>query len=199
MSFVKKIEGELPLLEKLHLGHTPFQIQYFKTTQQRGSKKFEYWQHLIQIKSLAKTVEDLNFDLEEALLEKKELNRWWKKSSRNTLKLKRLEAKVRDLQRSLDDKELECQRHVTLVKTDFSDMLHLTENEILKDEEQYWIQRLSRQLAFNRLAMEKGLSSGDVQAVASLPPETTQKILIEAQNLLNTGKLWSVEQKQLEG
>jgi len=201
VNYLEELEKEIPLLSSLHLGHTPFQIEFFKTTQQRGCRKFEYWQHLIQIKSLARALEDNLFDLEETKLDLDQMKSWWKLSTaRRKLKIRRVEAKIRDLAKSKADRDLECQRHVEIIKRDYSDLLSMSENEILKDEEQYWVNRLSRQLAFNRFAAEKGLSPGDVQAVASLPPQTTQKILQEAHSLLATGVLWSVpELKKLEG
>ena len=110
MTYSKFLKEQIPLLGSLPLGHTPFQIEYFKTSQQRGSPKFEYRQHLIQIKALVRSIEHLELDIQQTELEIEELKSFWVKFRKNKanriITLKRLEQKLQEQLESHQDKML---------------------------------------------------------------------------------------------
>lgn len=194
MDILSQIEKEIPLLKELHLGHTPMQIEYFKTAPQRGNRKFEFLQHLIQMKALSSAVRELWFDVEEAQIDLESCSWWkfWVRPSRRALQRKRLGHKLENLKRKLDDIQVELTGHLRVVLTKFGDLLELSEQEILRDEGEYWVHRLAGQLAHAKLALQHGLPAGEVAAVAALPSALRSKIWEEAQKLF-------LGQKQLEG
>jgi len=180
MSIINRLDKFEPL-RTYSLGHTPFQIEHFKTTSQKGSRKFEYWQHVVQLKAFWRSLKVSELDIEEAQAEVERLSKWhffWNKA-RKTRELKRAKLKLEELQTGFKEKSLEAKRHMDLIDRDFKDLVSLSEDEILQDEEFYWITRLSRQIAFSALAGKTGINVGDVTAMASLP-EDLQKSVLQA-------------------
>lgn len=200
---ISQMEAEIPLLRDMRSGHTPIQIEFFKTAQQKGSRKFEFYQHLVQMKALAHTVRTLWLDIEEAEICVAETRSLWNmlfcSPARRHLKRKRLELKLSDLRQSLADAELELSRHLKVVITTFGDLLKSSESDILDAEAEYWVHRLARQLAYARIAAEKGVPAGEVAAIAALPNYLVKEVLAEAQNIVNRGLLGPEDQKQIEG
>lgn len=182
MSILEKLQNFKPLSE-YHSGHTPLQIEHFKVSSQRGSPYFEYWQHVIQLKHLKNSLIELQFEVEECRLELESAAKWWKLGKRQKLKAKKLEHRLKNLLESFKDKELEAQRHFDIVESKYSAFKDLPEIEILAHEQDYWVARLSRQMAFSSIAVRTGLNAGDLAAVASLPEEVQAQIMLSAQKI----------------
>ena len=189
MDILSQLEETIPLLSEMHLGHTPFQIEFFKTAQQKGSRKFEYWNHLVQMKSLEHSIRSLWLDIEEIEIS---MNCLWRRlfgGARGKLKNKRLDFQLTGLKISLAEKELEISRHLKIVLRDFGDLLGASEKDIMDADEEYWVHRLSRQLAYHKIAVTLGLPVGEVASISVLPEHLAIQVLEEAKKLMSSGVL----------
>lgn len=188
---------EFTPLNEFKFGHSPIQLEYFQTAQQRGNEKWEYWQHVLQLRSVQQSLEELKVskdDLEYEILDALKFWPPWNLSKRKR-SLPRLNLKKKYLQRSLDEKALEATRHLALINDKYAHLKELTEDDILKEEPDYWAMRLGRQLGAAHLGRVLGVSDGELLAVLSLPQEQqrqvfdSMKLLIgKSANLLPTGK-----------
>jgi len=168
-------------LNNFTFGHTPFQIEHFKTTAQKGSRHFEYLHHLVQLKSLYKSLKEICLDIDDLkndIVEHEVFFPFWTRRCRRR-KLPRLRHRLSLVEDSYREKKLEATRTFELIKTKFQDCLGLSEEEILASETQYWVNRLVRQVKTNQLALKLGCTPGDVNALQALPEEAQKLIFNE--------------------
>lgn len=185
MSVIQQLDNFAPL-KTYSLGHTPFQIEHFKTTSQRGSPKFEYWQHVVQLKAFWRSLKATELDLDDARAEVESQASWvfpWNKD-RKKRALNRAKLKLEELETAFKEKSLEAQRHLDVIDRNYKEFVSLTEEEILQDEEFYWVTRLSRQIAFSALAAKTAINVGDLTAMASLPDALQKRVLQAVRGVL---------------
>lgn len=166
-------------LRRFHFGHTPFQIEHFKTTSQKGDRRFEYWQHVLQLKSLDRGIKELLLDIadiEDQIADAKAWMPFWNRSRRKR-QIPRLTHRLSTLTEGLEERKLEAVRTFEVLQRSFSDLFALTEEELFAGEGAYWVTRLTKQIQANALAMRYGITAGDVSAVMSLPEEEQAKVL----------------------
>jgi len=169
-------------IKEFKFGHTPLQIEFFQTNTHKGSRKFEYWQHVLQLKSLRKIIKETEFDIEDAKRELKKANKFLPFFTRSERKLliPRLSWKVELLNQQLQEKITEAKRHLDIIKKHYADLKDITEDEIFEDEQNYWVTRLTRQITFAHLANKFQLPLGDITAIMSLPNNLQIEILNKA-------------------
>lgn len=174
-------------IHEFTFGHTPFQVRYFKTTSQKGCREFEYWQQVLQLKTLDQSLREAEVEREEICGEIDDAQSWWpfwnRKQRRR--KLARLYLRLSQVGRRIFDQEAEAARHIQVIESDYADLTGLTEAEIFAKEPEYWTQRLSRQVALGTMGAKLGISSGDLTAIAALPEDVQVRVfdLISANQL----------------
>jgi hypothetical protein len=185
-----KLEQQTPI-DEFVFGHTQTQIEYFQTSSQSGNEKWEYWQHILQLRSLHTTVreqrvalDELNYELEDALS-------WWPIWSRKKRRraLPRLGIKKDAIKRVIKEKANEIKCHLDVIDRKYSHLKELKEEDILKEESAYWSMRLGRQLGASRLSRVLGISESEVLAVLALPKDQQQKVFGSMTEFLNTSHL----------
>lgn len=167
-------------------GHTPMQIEYFQTSSQQGNEKWEYWQHILQLKSLHSALSELQISYDEIEYEIEDAESFWpfwnrRKRARNIPKLKFKRASIL---RSIKEKSREAEYHLEVIERKYSHLKDISEEEILKDEASYWTLRLGRQLGASHLGRVLGVSESELLAVLSLPHEEQRKIFEGMKHLL---------------
>jgi hypothetical protein len=185
-----RLEKHIPINEFM-FGHTRTQIEYFQTSNQNGDPKWEYWQHVLQLRSLYVGVKEQKLTISEIDDDLADAVSWWPFWSRKKRKRKvaRLQFNKETALRILREKTNEIQNHLDVIDKKYSEFKDLPEAEILKDEQQYWTRRLGRQLGASRLSRLLGLSESEVLAVLALPKQQQQKVFQSMQVVLNDAQL----------
>lgn len=182
---VKKLEL-MGAISSFKFGHTPLQIEYFQTANQQGNEKWEYWQHILQLRALHTTLCELKISYDEAVYEIEDAKSLWpiwslKKRRRS---IPRIQLKLNTIKRSIDEKTREVDFHLEVVDRRYGHLKDLTEEDIFKDETSYWATRLGRQLGASHLGRVLGVSEGELLAVLSLPHEQQRQIFDGMRQLL---------------
>ena len=185
-----KVEQQTPISEFV-FGHTKTQIEYFQTSSQSGNEKWEYWQHILQLRSLHSSVREQRVALDELAYEIDDASSWWpiwsqKKRRRS---LPRLSLKKESILSVIKEKTNEIRCHLEVIDRKYSHLKNLTEADILNEEGDYWAMRLGRQLGASRLSRLLGLSESEILAVLALPQEQQRKVFVGMNDLLNTSNL----------
>jgi hypothetical protein len=175
---IAKLDQYKPL-QTYAFGHTPVQITHFKTMQQNGSELFEYWHHVLQLRTLRDSLEEMELqrdDIQHEITVCEKIWPFWNFSERQR-KIPRLIFQLRKINRTLVEKAREAKTHYDILKTQYSKFEDLREEEILEQDKEYWAHRLGKQLATSRMSRALGVGEGELAAVLSLPKEEQQKIL----------------------
>jgi len=169
---------ELMKISSFLFGHTPIQIEYFQTSNQQGNEKWEYWQHLVQLKALHGALLELKISRDEAQYEIADANSFWPPwtMKKRTRRLPRLSLKLANIQRTIDEKSKEVDCHLEIIERKYKHLKNITEDAILDDEASYWSMRLGRQLGASHLGRLLGVSESEVLAVLSLPSEQQRQV-----------------------
>lgn len=183
---IEKLEFETPI-QSFKFGHTPLQIEYFQTSSQQGNDRWEYWQHILQLKSLHSSLCDLQLSYNETLYEIEDAERFWPLWTFNKRKRcrPRLRFKLKTIQKSIDEKSREVEYHLEIIDRKYQHLKSITEDDILKEETSYWTQRLGKQLAVSHLGRILGVSEGELSAVLALPIEQQRQIFHGMRQLLS--------------
>jgi hypothetical protein len=170
-------------------GHSRLQLECFQTLQQNGSPEWEYFQHIIQLRGLRDTIEEMTLSLEDLNWEIEDAKKWWPPWSLTKRKrtLRRLELKQKVLARNIKEKEREAEIHLEIIDQRYGPQQKAlkTNSDLEKTEGEYWSKRLGRQLAVSHLARQLGVGEGEVAAVLSLPQEEQRRVLESMKTLLN--------------
>ena len=183
---LEEVERTTPINEFV-FGHTQTQIEYFQTSSQQGNEKWEYWQHILQLRTLHSTVREQRVSLDELAFEIEDTSSWWPFWNRARRKrgLPRLLLKKDSIQKTINEKLNEIKCHLEVIDRKYSHLRKLKEEDILTDESDYWAKRLGRQLGASRLSRSLGISEGEVLAVLALPAEQQQQVVREMKELLS--------------
>lgn len=184
---INKLELMTPI-SSFKFGHTPMQIEYFQTSNQQGNEKWEYWQHILQLRALHTSLCEMKVSYDETVYEMEDAQNLWPLWTRKKRKrtIPRLQLKLNTLQRSIDEKTKEVDCHLEVIERRYLHLKTLTEDEIINDEEAYWARRLGRQLGASHLGRILGVSDGELLAVLSLPPEQQKQVFEGMRQLLGT-------------
>lgn len=181
MDLLTKLSSFKPLQE-FRFGHSPLQIEYFKTLQQNGSIVFTYWQHVLQLKGLYNSIQELQLDLkdvEDDLADANHFFPFWSLGKRKR-KIPRLQFKKKAIEEAIEQKTREANVTYSIIQEKFSDCLDLTEDEIFSQEKEYWTIRLGKQLVCSQLARKLGIPEGNLEAILALPEAQQQELLLLA-------------------
>jgi hypothetical protein len=183
---IKKLETDTPI-QDFKFGHTPLQIEFFQTSNQHGDEKWEYWQHILQLKTLHSTLKELEVSRDEFLGELEDANAVWPLWSRKKRlrKVPRIKLQLSNIEKSIAEKTREVNFHLEIIERKYKHLSTLTEDEIVKDDAAYWTRRLGRQLSASHLSRVLGISDGELLAVLALPLEQQQQIFSSMKQLLN--------------
>jgi len=182
---IQKLELITPI-SSFKFGHTPLQIEFFQTANQQGNEKWEYWQHILQLRALHTTLCELKIAHDESVYEKEDAESFWplwtqKKRRRS---IPRIQLKLNTIQRSIDEKTREVDYHLEVIERRYKHLKALTEDDILSDEASYWATRLGRQLGASHLGRILGVSESELLAVLSLPPAQQRQVFEGMHQLL---------------
>lgn len=178
--------AELLPIDDFKFGHTQTQIESFKVQAQSGCREFEYWQQVLQIRSLRDSIVETQLDVEDTKAEEAKAAHWfpfWNRSTRTSL-LPRIRWRLSKQKRSLAEKSSELERHLNVVDSKYEDLKCLTEEQILSKEQQYWAMRLAKQMASQHIATKWLVNAGDMSAVLSLPVEVREQVLSDVLQLI---------------
>lgn len=186
---IQKLEATTPI-RSFKFGHTPMQIEYFQTASQQGDEKWEYWQHILQLKALYSTLCELRVTYDELLYEEKDAIRFWPPwtKEKRYRSLARISFKLDTIQRSIEEKTREVDYHLEVIEHRYSHLKQLKEEDILKDETSYWALRLGRQLGASHLSRLLGVSESELLAVLSLPSEQQRQVFDGMRQMLRATK-----------
>ena len=178
----------IPAVFSFKFGHTPTQIEFFQTSNQRGDEKWEYWQHILQLKSLEGTLQELKVSYTEVQDEIDDALALWPFWSikKRLRKIPRLRLQQYNLDKSIAEKTREVEFHLEVIEKKYTHLKTLKEEDILKDENEYWSRRLSRQLGASHLSRILGVSESELLAVLALPEEQQRQIFEGMRELLGT-------------
>lgn len=194
MTYEEKLTNTIHKLELMtpicsfKFGHTPMQIEYFQTANQQGNEKWEYWQHILQLKALHSSLSELQVSVAEVKYELEDATCLWpfwtkKKRERN---IPRLQLKLGSLVRSVEEKTREVEYHLEIIDRRYPHLKTLTEEDILKEETSYWSLRLGRQLGASHLGRLLGVSESELLAVLALPIEQQRQVFDGMRQTLGT-------------
>lgn len=182
---MSSILNELEKFSPIHdyaFGHTPLQMEYFQVSNQQGSPEFMYWQHVLQLQVLYKSIRETKIrqtelqseiaDIENTLIK---FGEKWRSRKRS---IPRLKFELDATESTLKQKEREAEFHYNIIRTKFSDLIEKPEKVLFESEKEYWALRLSRQLFASHMSRTLGVSEGELSAVLSLP-EPMQKTIIK--------------------
>ena len=178
---------EFTPIKEFSFGHTPFQIEYFQTVSQAGNRNFEYWQHVLQLKNLHKSIAELSFDINDCEGQIEEATHWWPvwTAAKRKRSIPRLEWVKAQKKEALMQKYREAELTLNLLETKYKDLMLLKEDELLNDEQSFWAHRLSRQMTATNLSNKLGVTSGDLMSVLALPRDQQLRVLQEMNTMLN--------------
>lgn len=178
----------IPAVLSFKFGHTPTQIEFFQTSNQQGDEKWEYWQHILQLKSLEGSLQELRVSYDEVQDEIDDALALWPFWSikKRLRKIPRLRLKQSNLDRSIAEKTREVEFHLEIIERKYKHLKTLEEDDILKEESGYWSRRLSRQLGVSHLSRILGVSESELLAVLALPKEQQRQIFEGMRELLGT-------------
>jgi hypothetical protein len=184
---LSQVEQTTPVGEFV-FGHTQTQIEYFQTSSQHGNEKWEYWQHILQLRTLHSTVREQRVSFDELIFEIEDASSWWPfwNQAKRKRGLPRLLLKKDSIQKTINEKLNEIKCHLEVIDRKYSHLKDLKEKDILSDESGYWTKRLGRQLGASRISRLLGISEGEVLAVLALPTEQRQQVFREMGDLLST-------------
>lgn len=169
-------------IHSYHFGHTPFQVEHFQTSNQKGCPEFEYLQHVLQLKALYNALEEIAIELKEIQYSiKKNSSLWppWGFQDR-FIKVPRLRLREKALLNGRAQKEREAKAHLEIINNKFHHLVGTTEDQLWeRADKDYWTTRLSRQLLCSNLARILGVGEGVLEAVVALP-ESQQRDIIRA-------------------
>jgi len=177
--------SDLTPLREFKFGHSPLQLEHFQISSQKGNDKWEYWQHILQLRALQGSLAEMKVLGDELDYEIIDAKRFWPPWSQNRRRrsLPRLNLKKEQLRRSIAEKSQEALRHLEIIERRYPHLKDIKEEEILKDEASYWTMRLGRQLGAAHLGRLLGIPEGEVLAVLALPLEQ-QRQVFESMKLL---------------
>ena len=184
---INKLELMTPI-NSFKFGHTPIQIEYFQTSNQQGNEKWEYWQHILQLRALHASLCEMKVSYDETVYEIDDAKSIWPLWTRKKRKrsIPRLQLKLNTIQRSIDEKTREVDCHLEVIERRYQHLKTLTEEEIIKDENAYWARRLGRQLGASHLSRLLGVSDGELLAVLSLPQDQQKQVFEGMRQLLGS-------------
>jgi len=184
---INKLELMTPI-SSFKFGHTPLQIEFFQTANQQGNEKWEYWQHILQLRGLHTSLCEMKVSYDETVYEIDDAKSIWPFWTRKKRKrsIPRLQLKLNTIQRSIDEKTREVDCHLEVIERRYQHLKTLTEEEIIKDENAYWARRLGRQLGASHLSRLLGVSDGELLAVLSLPPDQQKQVFEGMRQLLGS-------------
>jgi hypothetical protein len=174
---IRKLE-DTTAIGSFKFGHTPLQVEFFQTASQQGNEKWEYWQHVLQMRALHATLCELKVSCDEALAEIQDAKRFWPpwSATRRKRRLPRLELRLSSMRRAIEEKSREAGFHMEVVDRRYGHLKHLTEDDILADEADYWVCRLGRQLGASQLGRVLGIPESEILAVLALPADQQKKV-----------------------
>ena len=177
---------ELTPISSFKFGHTKMQIEYFQTSNQQGNEKWEYWQHILQLKSLHTALEELKVSYDELLYEIEDAQVFWPPwtKRKRARALPRLQLKLNTIQRAVEEKTREVEYHLEIIERRYYHLKTITEDEILEGESSYWSLRLGRQLGASHLGRMLGVSESELLAVLSLPSDQQRQVFEGMRQLL---------------
>lgn len=183
---LNKLE-QIPSIRSFKFGHTPLQIEFFQTSNQQGNEKWEYWQHILQLRSLYISLTELKVSRDEVIYELEDAKSFWPFWSINKRKrlIPRLQLKLNNFLRSLEEKTREVECHIEVIERKYNHLKDIREEDILSTETSYWTTRLSRQLGASHLGRLLGVSESELLAVLALPKEDQQSIFDGMKQLLS--------------
>jgi len=182
---IKKLELMTPI-NSFKFGHTPLQIEFFQTSNQQGNEKWEYLQHILQLRSLHTTLCELKIAYDETTYELEDADSFWpiwtrKKRNRS---IPRFRLKLTTIQKSIAEKTREVDYHLEIIDRRYKHLKALSEDDIISDETSYWASRLGRQLGASHLGKVLGVSESELLAVLSLPQEQQRQVFEGMRQLL---------------
>lgn len=182
---IQKLETATPI-NGFKFGHTPMQIEYFQTANQQGDEKWEYWQHILQLKSLHSSLCELKVTYDEVQYDIQDAVRFWPPWSRTKRmrSVARLQFKLTTIKRSIEEKTREVDYHLEIIENKYQKLKQLKEEDILRDEASYWSIRLGRQLGASHLGRILGVSESELLAVLSLPSEQQRQVFKSMRQML---------------
>jgi len=118
---IYKLEQDTPI-KSFKFGHTPIQIEYFQTSSQQGNEKWEYWQHILQLKALHSALCELKISYNETNYDLKDANTIWPFWSYDKRKrsIPRIQFKLDSIQKSIDEKTRESEYHIEIIDRKYS-------------------------------------------------------------------------------
>ena len=189
-------------IHEFNFGHTPYQVKYFKTTSQKGCREFEYWQHVLQLRQLDQSLKEADLEIDELEGELEDAESFWPFWNRRLRRRKvaRLKHKLEQVKKRKHEQTVEAERHIKVIQEDYKDLMTLTEDEIFAREPEYWVTRLTRQVALGHLGNKLGISSGDLTAISSLPQALQESVFSKvAEMVQDPNKLLAVATQPLLG
>ncbi len=171
-------------------GHTPVQMEYFQTINQSGQEKWEYWQHVLQLKALYNALKESEIAYNEVAAELAEAKAFWPiwNRKKRRQRVPRLVFKLDNLLSTQKEKGKEADYHLHLIDTKYSHLKDLTEDDIIKEDVDYWTHRLGRQLGAAYMSRVLGISEGEVLSLLSLPSAYQKEVLTSMQHVLGKAK-----------
>ena len=188
MNLLDQLDSFQPL--DFTFGHTPVQVEHFRTQQQRGDPRFEYWQHLVQLRALRAALRESQLDQQDLEAEIAAADHWWPVWNRRARRrrLPRLHHRHDQLLVNRRERESEARLHLDCIERRYRHLTGSTEAEILAGEPHYWAVRLGRQLAASHLARTLGVGEGEIAAVMALPVADQRAALLQMAQLLDGAK-----------
>lgn len=185
LATINTLEQTTPIRE-FKFGHTPMQIEYFQTSNQQGNERFEYWQHILQLKALYTSLCEMRVSYDETQYEIQDSLAFWPPWTRKKRQraLARLRFKIDTIQRAIEEKTREVDYHLAVIEQRYLHLKELKEEDILKDESHYWTTRLGRQLGASHLSRVLGVSESELLAVLSLPIEQQRQVFDGMKHIL---------------
>lgn len=182
------LKGYVPVMDGLSRARNPFELRYF-VIGKHDDRVQQYKQAVIEMDAKYKAVQEAlhgkairALDREEKLLELIENP----ESRKDQIANERIMLEVGKLDREDHDSDIamtgafkEVMDFITIIETEYSDLIDKTEEELLKSEPNYWGKRLAKQIHIDMQTIGK-IGEGNRTVLENLPREFQEQVLAES-------------------
>lgn len=185
----QKLSEFVPVMDALSRARNPFELRYF-VIGKHDDRIQQYKQAVVEMDAKYKAVlEGIHSQkLREIQRERLTLKLHLAPKDRleelendeTNLEIMKLDRETHDTQIGMTGAFKEVMDFITIIENEYSDLIEKTEEELLKQEKEYWKKRFAKQVSIDLLQVGNRISEGNLSSLMMMPKEMQKEILIEA-------------------
>lgn len=181
-----------PIMDGLSRARNPFELRYF-VIGKHDDRIQQYKQAVVEMDAKYRAIEESHAELQLTALKREALQLEINPDPRNRFEEmanEKLQIEIARTYREDHQRRLsmtgafkEVMDFITIIENEYSDLMDMTEEELLRYEVEYWQSRLSKQIQIDLMTLTK-ISPGNLSVLLSMPKDVQERIL--AESLLRT-------------